>query len=467
MPLFYFFVFLICFSDPPLISRLFEDSAFKVMGAPCVLYALFYLVAQRKGKLPSYFGTWQARLFVIFYLVAILSYAVKSVSREHFLGSPILMYTSFVVLLFITLTIVDSWRRLRFVLLAAIGSVAFGSVVVIREWVFFHNVLPDFRPGWALGDANYFGTSAVLCLPAGYLFLVNLKTWNLEKLFLAVCLPLGLVGVLLSASRGGFLALAVATVVVAVRSQHPIRNLILITLLIVPLALLLPMSPVHRILHPVAGDQQAVDARLVAWRAGLHMIGHHPLFGIGLGNFKPLMPFYADPGTTVQTMAHDAYVEIAAEMGILQLLIFVGILFFSYRSFAQVRRQAKQSGPISAYVVALGLEAGLIGYAVGAVTLSAQYQKLFWLVLCLSMCVPALMRDTVPVEESAARGLRPSSWRGALSNSSTGSPRWVQPRLQPPVSGRGTPGAGQVRDPRASDGSAFDPLTGLPGKLRR
>jgi hypothetical protein len=106
------------------------------------------------------------------------------------------------------------------------------------------------------------------------------------------------------------------------------------------------------------------------------------------------------------TIGHDAYLEVAAEMGIPQLVIFLGIVLFSYRSLEQTRRKVQPSGPKLLYDAALGLEAGLVGYAVGALTISAEYQKLFWLVLCLSMCLPALARNMVPAaEEVPLRGL--------------------------------------------------------------
>jgi len=129
-------------------------------------------------------------------------------------------------------------------------------------------------------------------------------------------------------------------------------------------------------------------------------------------------------------------------MGIPQSLIFLAILFFSYRSFEQVRRRTKHSGPKLVYDAALGLGAGLIGHAVGALTFSAEYQKLFWLVLCLSMCLPALVRGMAAADEKAAvRVASVRSWRTpAISSWNAGSPS------QPPI-----PDDGGVRlKPRAA-----------------
>ena len=47
----------------------------------------------------------------------------------------------------------------------AIASLAFASLYVLREWQKYHSVESDIRPGWILGDANYYTLSAVLCIP--------------------------------------------------------------------------------------------------------------------------------------------------------------------------------------------------------------------------------------------------------------------------------------------------------------
>ena len=169
------------------------------------------------------------------------------------------------------------------------------------------------------------------------------------------------------------------------------------------------------------------------------MIAAHPLAGIGLGNFKTLMPMYTDPGVRTDTIGHNAYLEVAAEMGIPQLAVFLAILFFSYQSLEQTRRRVQHSGPKLLSEAALGLEAGLVGYAVGALTISAEYQKLFWLILCLSMCLPALARDIVPAgEEQPVHGLGPAFRRAPAGALSTGSSRKSRSAAsQPSISNEG------------------------------
>src|SRR6202158_6464277 len=94
------------------------------------------------------------------------------------------------------------------------------------------------------------------------------------------------------------------------------------------------------------------------------MIKAHPFTGVGLGNFKPLMPRYVEAGTniTVDTLAHNMYIEVAAELGLPALLVFLGIICFTYRSLVRLRK-APSTHPLIRRT-ASALRAGLVGFAV-------------------------------------------------------------------------------------------------------
>ena len=147
------------------------------------------------------------------------------------------------------------------------------------------------------------------------------------------------------------------------------------------------------------------------------MVKAHPWVGIGLGNFKPLMTRYADPEDKIDTIAHNTYIEVAAELGLPALIVFLAIFVAAYEALGQVRRRAP--GPNLLHQAAFGMQAGLVGYAVSMFFLSAEYQKLLWLVIFLSMCLPPLARPAEPETSSCEPG------DGASDQSRT--PRTVTP----------------------------------------
>jgi O-antigen ligase len=390
MILFYFLVGIMPLSQHHIWGRMLgEFTVFKYIGAACILYAVLHLIVRR--TIPPYFRTWQARLLVVFYLIAAASYFTKSLSTS-FEFSPFLSYSSFLLLFLVTVTVVDSLRRLRWVMLVAVGSVAFASLYMVREWQKYHTVYQDFRPGWVVGDPNYFTVSALLALPiAFYMMLGSKRPW--ERVFCTGCLLVTLVAVTLGASRGGFLGLVVAFLFVVWHSRERLRNLVLVSALVLPLSLISTASPLGRLLHPSHGDKEAQESRTTVWLAGLHMIESHPMTGVGLGNFKPLVAEYEQGETVVDHIAHNSYIEVAAEMGLPALLVFLGILYFSYRTLGRVG--ASRSAPPFVSQAALGLQAGLLGSAIAIFFVSGQYQKLLWLTVFLSMCMPGLVQPSI------------------------------------------------------------------------
>lgn len=389
MILFYFLVGIMPLSQHHIWARFVgELTIFKYIGGACVLYAVLHLASRR--AIPAYFRTWQARLLIVFYLMAAASYFTKGAGGVLEL-SPFLSYTSFLLLFFVTVTVVDSLRRLRWVMLVAVGSVAFASLYVLREWQKYQSVYAGFRPGWVVGDPNYFNISAVLTLPiAFYLLLGARDMW--ARLFCLVCLLVTLVAVTLGASRGGFLGLIAALLLTVWHSRERLRNVTLVGVLVLPVALLLPISPLQRLLHPSQSDKGAEESRIAVWRAGLHMMAAHPIAGVGLGNFKSLVPQYSRDKNPPDNIAHNAYIEIGAEMGLPTLFAFLGILVFSYRTLSRVRVRASRAGLPFVWQAASSLQAGLVGSGVAIFFVSGQYQKLLWLMVFLSVGLPGIVQ---------------------------------------------------------------------------
>ena len=396
MILFYFLVSVMPLVKHPIWSHFVGDlTVTKYVGAACVVYAIFHLATCNSR--PAAFWSPFAKWFTGFYLLALYSFLTKSLPFPWHL-SPMLSYSSFMLLFFVTGAVVDSLPRLRWTLIVAIGSLGFASLYVLREWQKYHKVEAGIRPGWMLGDANYYALSAVLCIPLAFCLARQVRTrW--EKLLLYGCLLITLSGVTLGASRGGFLGLMASLAFATWRSANRLRYAAFLGLFLIPILLIAPVTPFERLLHPNFSDQEAAQERIVAWKAGLKMIKAHPWTGVGLGNFKPLVRQYEEAGDMrVETLAHNTYIEIAAEMGIPGLLLFLGILLASMRTLSDVYKRAPDSATLLR-AAALGLQTGLVGAMVGIFFLSSETQRLLWLILFLVPCVHALAAECVEEED--------------------------------------------------------------------
>lgn len=383
--------------DPTWGKFLGAATLIKYVGLLCVFYAILHVTVRRSA--PRYLSTIQARLYLIYLLIAFASYWLMG-PQFSIRTSPFISYLSMALLFFVVISIVDTIPRLRWTLLAAVGSMGWASLFVVREWMRD----PMWRPGSIAGDANYFALDACLVLPVAFLFVWRSRIlW--ERVFALGCLVATIGSTFLGGSRGGLLGLGAAFIWLVWHSPRRLRNIVVLSILMTPPLLLSPFSPVRRLTHPQPGDLNGERNRLIAWKAGIRMIEQHPLLGIGLGEFKPLMDSYADPGVNIDTIAHNTYLEVAAETGLPCFLVFLTMLLFTYRSLGQVRRLASESGPPLLYVAATGLQASFAGYLVGAFFLSSEYMKLFWLWVFLSMVLPsflAIQKDDLQRENAQA-----------------------------------------------------------------
>jgi O-antigen ligase len=75
-------------------------------------------------------------------------------------------------------------------------------------------------------------------------------------------------------------------------------------------------------------DNFAVVERMAHWQAGWHMFEDHPLAGVGAGNFNARYPDYYVRETfrTSQGHAHNFYIHMLAENGIVGLAIYLTLI---------------------------------------------------------------------------------------------------------------------------------------------
>lgn len=75
------------------------------------------------------------------------------------------------------------------------------------------------------------------------------------------------------------------------------------------------------------GFIDSFKARAGYWQAGVLMLRDNPLKGYGLGNFSELYPEYKLPEAEETQLAHNNYLQVWVEMGILGLFILLWIVF--------------------------------------------------------------------------------------------------------------------------------------------
>lgn len=273
-----------------------------------------------------------------------------------------------------------NWARTRQqLLLSSLFLIVAGALIailapVIVRWnlakgVPIPNIIYEFFP-LLFSDAvhpNVMVSIMVMLipLPIAYLLLSHGRgPWPLSTRWADILLLLALVlmsiVLLLTKSRGGFVAAAIGVLIVLWFSRHRIAAFLL-TLLTIGMGLWLGTAAEQQVstLASDLADSGTLAFRQNVWRTASWMISDFPYTGVGMGAFNDvamrLYPFPAvsDPGT------HNLYFQVGVDLGIPGLIAFASILLLTlYMSISSVKLFSAQEYP-ALRALSIGLLAGL------------------------------------------------------------------------------------------------------------
>lgn len=217
----------------------------------------------------------------------------------------------------------DAAQRLRFVTAFVAGAVVAATVTLGA----YLTAGPDatrerFSTGTA-GNANDVGLVLVLAIPlAWYVSLRHPRRW--VRVAMRATVPLFLFGMVATASRGAAVTAVLALLIfpVTLRRSAPSQRLlgfVAAPVLLVALALQVPDFAAQRFATiPEQLAEGEVDDRQELWSAALAVFADHPLTGVGAGASR--LGIEAVSGR--QQGAHNTYLSIGADLGILGLGVF-------------------------------------------------------------------------------------------------------------------------------------------------
>jgi putative inorganic carbon (HCO3(-)) transporter len=254
-----------------------------------------------------------------------------------------------------------------------------------------------------LFDPNFFAAELIPAILIACFLFVTADSGRTRWLSAAVAL-VDLVAFVLTQSRGGIVGLAVALLVaLAVAGRARPRLLALILLLVaVGLGYYLTYKPAHVFQSGgTSGLASTSSGRTDEWQVALRIFGGHPVGGVGLGSYQAAEPSYATQTfnlsvvrfiVSFRQLAHNMYLQVAAELGLVGLLLFFIILALPLKAAA--RTLAKFGSALGELEFPVrGLLAGAVGLLAAYVFLSADLEKPLWFVLGLLASVPELIRE--------------------------------------------------------------------------
>jgi probable O-glycosylation ligase (exosortase A-associated) len=339
------------------------------------------------------FARWDVRtsLMATLGFVVTLSYALAQHQNEY-TNQYFVEFLKIIAIALFTTGQVDTRERLRMLLWTIAISLGFFGV---KNGVLgiLGGGAPILRgPGGMLEDNNDFALALVMNVPLlWYLGRQDGRQWVVRATQAAALLSV--VTIVLTHSRGAFLALTVTSLWMAWRSGQLFRAAAGLAAAGVAFLLLAPESVLERLASIGDTKESSANARLTAWATALRMIGDNPLLGVGLRNFQPRYAEYSVvplPPDATTYVAHNSYLQIWAESGTIAFVVYLLLLGSVFVACARIRLAARlqpQLGWAGDY--ARMMEATTAGFLVGAFFLNRGHFDLIyhWIALVTSLTV--------------------------------------------------------------------------------
>jgi O-antigen ligase len=220
-------------------------------------------------------------------------------------------------------------------------------------------------------DPNDVARFLDLGFPLAALLVNSERRWPARLLALGY-LPLGLVAVLLTASRGGFLAAVVALAGCAILLvRHHARGVLVGAMALPAIAAGLWFTVPREIFERLATIPEQLQSgdlnqRLNIWTTGWQAFVRSPLIGSGAGSFVSVA------GLAPMDTAHNTALAVAVNGGLVGLLLAVTTVALAARSIAQTRGALR-----------MALATALLVWAITAMVATVEESRTTWLLLAL------------------------------------------------------------------------------------
>jgi O-antigen ligase len=186
------------------------------------------------------------------------------------------------------------------------------------------------------------GLAFIICTVLPFLYFMQGLSWK-HRLAFVILAPISLYALALTGSRSGLVALLIVYLAILVKSKK--RVLLLLCGIVAAVVGFLNMTPdmQDRYLSVVRKGEKNVttaDERTEGMKEQLNVVLHRPIFGHGLGT-SPEANYHftsAGPYGGRALPAHNIFIEVAQELGLVGLMIFLLFMKSIVRTFLDSQR---------------------------------------------------------------------------------------------------------------------------------
>jgi O-antigen ligase len=333
----------------------------------------------------------EVNLLLLFCLAALISIPPAISPGEAW--STFAEFLRPVMIFIVMINVVRTEWRLKGIFFLTLAVSVVLSVGAINDYRLGNFKVEGYRVagiiGNLFGNPNDMALHLVTVIPIAIALMFTTRNLVL-KAFYAACALLMIVGSMLTFSRAGFLGLVCALGLIAWKIGRKNR-LAVVALTVICLATVVVFAPkgyTSRLDSIVDHSRDAVGsatARTGLLLRSIKVAAAHPVFGVGMGNFHIV--------SIGELVSHNAYTEVAAEMGLAAMVIYIMFILAPFRGLRVIENETFEERRASHfYYLAVGLQASLVAYMVCSFFASVAYQWYVYYLVGYSVCVRRLYK---------------------------------------------------------------------------
>lgn len=291
-------------------------------------------------------------------------------------------YLKVVVMFIVMVNVVRTEKRLRALLLLALAAGCFLSAAAINDYRLGNLGLQGRRIAGVIGgifeNPNDLALHLVTMIPISVGLMFASRSL-LKKVAYILCGLLMVFGVVVTFSRGGFIAL-VGSICFLIWKLTPRGRPVVVVLGLLAILAMVSFAPsAFRSRISTTQDESAM-ARFDDLKRSVFLMVRHPLLGIGMGNYS----LYSNRAKAT----HNSYTQVGAEMGIAAAAIY---LLFVVAPLKPLRGIERENSGIKKkprfYYLAIAFQASLIAYMLASFFASVAYLWYVYYLVAYAVCL--------------------------------------------------------------------------------
>jgi probable O-glycosylation ligase (exosortase A-associated) len=290
-------------------------------------------------------------------------------------------YLKVIVVFVVMVNVVRTRKRLTNLILLVLLASCVLSLGALNDYRLGNLALQGRRIAGVIGglfnNPNDLALHLVTMFPISFGLMLGSQSVVKKCLYLA-CALLLVAGMVATFSRGGFLGF-VCVIAFLVWKFAPRNRIVFGIIALTVVTAAIAIAPGYRSRISNINDASAI-ARTDDLKRSILVAVRHPIFGVGMDNYI----IYSNVNKTT----HNAYTQVAAEMGVVALFVYIVFLVTPFRRLRQLEQSSwRAKSKPSIYYLAIGLQASLVAYMVVSFFASVAYLWYAYYLVAYCVCV--------------------------------------------------------------------------------